>query len=179
MRRKVLALIATSIFACMLVVFLMPVTVNASDKNSTDKNQTDIVSQVKEQLARVFDSVDKETAGEIFAFVKDKIGEGNLDSADDIKDIVAEAEEKFDVKITEADVKKLVSTMHKLEEMGFSIEDIVGKSESLYNKYGAEFVEHMDEVITSAVKDAVSNVANSFFDNVKSSVKNFFTNLFK
>ncbi len=174
-----MALIATSIFVCMLVMFLMPATANASDKKSTDNNQTDIVSQVKEQLTRVFDSVDKETAGEIFTFIKDKIGEGNLDSADDIKGIVVEAEKKFNVTITEADVKKLVSTMHKLEEMGFSIEDIVEKSESLYNKYGAEFVEHMDEVITNAVKDAVSNVANSFFDNVKSSVKIFFANLFK
>ena len=179
MKRKLLILISTSVFVCMLVMFLLPVTVNASEKKTADKNQADIVTQVKEQLARVFDNVDKETAGEIFTFIKDKISEGDLTSADDIKDTIKEAEEKFGVQITEADVKKLVKTMHKLEDMGFSIEYIVEKAEGLYDKYGADFVEHMDEVLAGAVKNAVSNAADSFFESVKSSVKSFFTNLFK
>ena len=96
-----------------------------------------------------------------------------------IKNAIKEGEEKFDVEIDEADAKKLVETMEKLEDMGFSIEYVVQKADSLYQEHGADFVEHVDEVVTGAVKDAASNVANSFFEGLKTSVKSFFQNLFQ
>ena len=68
--------------------------------------------------------------------------------------------------------------MEKLEDMGFSAEYMVDKTESLYEEYGADFVDHVDEVVTGAVKNAASNAVNSFFGNLKKSVQNFFSNLF-
>ena len=68
--------------------------------------------------------------------------------------------------------------MEKLEDMGFSAEYVVEKAGSLYEEYGTDFVEHTDELVKGAVKNAASNTINSFWKNLKSSVKNFFTNLF-
>ena len=68
--------------------------------------------------------------------------------------------------------------MEKLEALGFSAEYIVEKTESMYQEYGADFVDHVDEVVTGAVKNAASNVISSFFNGLKDSVKSFFNNLF-
>ena len=39
-------------------------------------------------------------------------------------------------------------------------------------------MDHMDEIVTGAVKDAASNAVSGFFDNLKNSVKDFFKGLF-
>ena len=52
------------------------------------------------------------------------------------------------------------------------------KAESLYGEYGAEFVDHADELVKGAVANAAQNALNSFWDNIKSSVKGFFDGLF-
>ena len=52
------------------------------------------------------------------------------------------------------------------------------KAEHLYQQYGADFADHIDELLADAVKNAASNAMNSFWDNLKNSIKDFFSNLF-
>lgn len=167
-----------SAIACLMALCLFPMSAMAAGKD-TAESATGVIEQIKQELKEAFDSVDEETTKEIFSFIKEKVDEGELDSAQDIKNAIKEGEEKFNVEIDEADAKKLVETMEKLEDMGFSIEYVVQKADSLYQEHGADFVEHVDEVVTGAVKDAASNVANSFFEGLKTSVKSFFQNLFQ
>lgn len=76
------------------------------------------------------------------------------------------------------DARKLVDAMERLEDMGFSAEYMIEKTESLYQEYGADFVDHVDEVVTGAVKNAASSAVSSFFGNLKKSVSSFFSSLF-
>lgn len=55
---------------------------------------------------------------------------------------------------------------------------VVEKAGSLYEEYGADFVDHADELVKGAVKNAATNAANSFWQNLKNSIKGFFANLF-
>ena len=137
-----------------------------------------IVDQIKEQLSDAFENMDQEMADQVFDFLKDQVKEGNLSSGTGIRETIEKGQEKFGVEISEADAKTLVNTMEKLEGMGFSAEYVVEKAGSLYEEYGTDFVEHTDELVKGAVKNAASNTINSFWKNLKSSVKNFFTNLF-
>lgn len=82
------------------------------------------------------------------------------------------------MELDEADARALVDTMEKLEDMGFSAEYVVEKAESLYGEYGAEFVDHADELVKGAVKNAAQNAIGSFWDNLKSSVRGFFDGFF-
>lgn len=150
----------------------------AASEGNSDEDTTDIIEQVKEQLGAVFENIDQERASDAFAFLKEKITQGELSTEEGLSNAVAEGKEKLGIEITESDAQKLVETMEKLEDMGFSAEYVLDKTENLYNEYGAEFVEHVDEVITGAVKNAVSGAVSSFFHNVANSVKDFFTGLF-
>lgn len=166
------------LFACAMLFMAVPGAVYASGAESSDKGALDLVAQVKEQLSAAFENMDQETAGEVFSFFKEKLQEEDLTSEEGLLSAIEEGKEKFGVEINKEEAQKLVDTMEKLEDMGFSAEYMVDKAESLYTEYGADFVDHVDEVVTGAVKNAASNVVNGFFDNLKNSVKDFFGGLF-
>lgn len=92
--------------------------------------------------------------------------------------MIEQVKERLDVEISSQDAKKLVDTMERLEEMGFSVEYVLEKAENLYEEYGVEFVDHVEEEVAGAVKNAASNAISSFFENLTNSVKMFFTGLF-
>lgn len=141
-------------------------------------NASDILNQVKQQLSAVLENVDQETAQEVFSFLKEEIQEGNLSSEEGLSSAVEEGKEKFGVEISREDARKLVDAMEKLEDMGFSAEYVLDGAENLYTEYGAGFVEHVDELVADAVKNAAENAVNGFWDNLKNSLENFFGGLF-
>lgn len=161
-----------------LFVFLTAGIVPAGAYASGTNEDQGVLDQIKQQLSGVFEDMDQETAGQVFDFLKDQAADGNLSSGEGIQKAIDEGQEKFGVTIDEADAEKLVNTMEKLEDMGFSAEYVVEKAGSLYEEYGADFVDHADELVKGAVKNAASNAASSFWQNLKNSVKNFFKNMF-
>ncbi len=171
MKRKIKGIL----FALAVGVFMVSMPVRAASAEDSE----DIFGQVREQLREAFEDVDDKTAEQIFSFVKEKISEDSFDTEEGLSGVIDEAKEKFQVEIDRKDAQQLVATMEKLEDMGFSAEYVIGKSESLYQEYGADFVDHIDEVVTGAVKNAVSTAVSGFFGNLKESVKGFFTGLFR
>ena len=169
MKKKMVISVVWLFLAAVLVC--MPV-------HASEKDAAGILEQIKQQLSEAFDSMDEDTAVEVFAFLKSQVSEGNLASDEGVEKAITEGEKKFGVELDEADARALVDTMEKLEDMGFSAEDVVEKAESLYGEYGAEFVDHADELVKGAVANAAQNALNSFWDNIKSSVKGFFDGLF-
>ena len=173
MKRKLLTLL--TILAVMFMA--VPAAAHAAGEIS-DVDASDVLTQIKQQLSAAFEEMDKETAEEVFSFLKDKLREENYASEEGLQNILKEGKEKFGVEVNREDAQKLVDAMEKLEGMGFSAEYMIEKTESLYQEYGADFVEHVDEVVTGAVKNAASSAVSSFFGNLKKSVTDFFSSLF-
>lgn len=173
MKRKLLTLL--TILAVMFMA--VPAAAHAAGEIS-DVDASDVLTQIKQQLSAAFEEMDKETAEEVFSFLKDKLREENYASEEGLQSILKEGKEKFGVEVNREDAQKLVDAMEKLEGMGFSAEYMIEKTESLYQEYGADFVEHVDEVVTGAVKNAASSAVSSFFGNLKKSVTDFFSSLF-
>lgn len=165
--------ISAALAVCIMLFWTVPENISAAETGAAD-----VIGQVKEKLSAVFEEVDEETANEFFSFLKEQVQEGNLNSKEGVQSAIKEGEDKFGVAISEENARELVSTMEKLEDMGFSAEYVIDKSQSLYQEYGADFVDHVDEVVTGAVKNAASNAVGGFFTNLKNSIKSFFSNLF-
>ena len=122
--------------------------------------------------------VSSEEIEQFMAWLKEKVAKGELDSDGDIRAAVEEGEAKFGVSLTDGEVQKILDLMGKLKNMGLDSEYLFSQAEKLYNKYGAEIVEHADEAISEAVSGAVSNAADGFLEGVKKSVKEFWDSLF-
>ena len=174
MKKRISSLLL--VFVMLFLTLSMPI--YAAGAETENQDAADILSQMKQELSAVFDNVDQETAEEVFSFLKEKVKEGNLDSEEGLLNAIEEGKTKFGVEISREDAGKLVETREKLEDIGFSAEYVMDKAEILYQQYGTDFVDHVDELLTDAVKNAASNVVNSFWDNLKNSIKDFFSNLF-
>lgn len=170
--------IITLMFLLTLGIFLPSEagTVSAAEESQVDL--TEMFSGVKEQIEEALEKIDTETAEEIFDFVKEKISDGSLKTEEGLKKAIEDGEEKFGVNIDEATARKVVDTMEKLESMGFSTEELVEKAKELYEKYGAEFIDHANEAFAEAVEEAVKEATTGFFENLWEGAKNFFQNLF-
>lgn len=172
--KKKIAVVLTAL----VIVFLTIPMYAAASETSSGEDASDIIEQIKQQLEGVFENIDQETASDAFSFLKEKIAEGNLTTEEGLSNAIEEGKEKFGVEISKEDARKLVDAMEKLEDMGFSAEYLIDKTETLYGKYGTDFIDHVDEVVTGAVKNAVTNAISSFFEKLANSVKDFFTSLF-
>ena len=95
-----------------------------------------------------------------------------------IKQKIAELQIEMGETLSEEEIEKIVSLMNKLRGMGLNSEYLISQAEKLYNKYGADLVNHADEAISEAVSDAVNGAAKGFFQSVKDSVKEFWNSLF-
>ena len=174
--KKIFLWMMTLFLSVSIIINVPYLPVCASEESSIDIDE--LLGDVGEKLSNALSGMDDETAGEIFEFVKEKVQDGSLKSEDGIKKAISEGEEKFGVDISEADAKRIVETMGKLEDLGFSGEYVIDKAQELYNQYGADFLDHADEVIKGAVQNAVTSAADNFFHNLWESAKNFFKKLF-
>lgn len=178
MNRKIAALLA----ACILIFFGTTDVVYATEtENAEEKASVDIAEMLGEagdKLKDALSKIDSETAMEMFDFVEEKLADGSLETKEGLSDALEEGKEKFGITVDEDDAKKVVETMEKLEDMGFSGEYVVEKTKELYEEYGADFVDHANEVIKETVQQAVTDAVAAFFQNLWEAIKNFFINLF-
>ncbi len=150
-------------------------TAKAQETTGTDIGG--MLGGVKDKLSEAIAGMDEGTVGEVLNFVKEKVSDGSLKTEDGLTQAIREGEEKFGVTVDRADAQKVVDTMEKLEDMGFSGEYVMEKAKELYDEHGTGFVDHIDEVVTGAVKDAVAGAASGFFSNLWESTKSFLKNL--
>ncbi len=176
----------TTIMLCMATVLFTGVFeatgISASAAETTSDETVDmeaLLSDAEEKISEALSEIDKEKVNEIFEFVKEKVVDGSLGSEEGLKEAIAEGEEKFDVTIDEAVAQQVVDAMEKLEDMGFSGEEIISKAENLYNTYGADFLSHANEAFAEVVEEAVENAITSFFHNLWEDIKTSVRNLFK
>lgn len=178
-KRKILVLgLAGLLSAACFGVLCLPVSATEYDFDES-LDIEGLLSDVEEKVSEALSKIDKEEMNEIFDFVKEKVTDGSFESEEGMKAAIAEAEEKFDVSIDVSVAKQVVEVMEKLEDMGFSGEEIVNKAEKLYDTYGADFLNHANEMFAEAVEEAVENAVTSFFSNLWEDIKTSVSNLFK
>ena len=131
------------------------------------------------EIATVTKSVDDAKVEELIAYLKAKLAAGELETEEDIRNAVIEGEEKFGVDLSEEDINKIVSLMKKIETLGIDPELLLSQAKDLYDKFGDGLLEDPE----SAIKDAAGNMVKSAFtemvENIKTSITDFFKNLFR
>ena len=131
------------------------------------------------EIATVTKSVDDAKVEELIAYLKAKLAAGELETEEDIRNAVIEGEEKFGVDLSEEDINKIVSLMKKIETLGIDPELLLNQAKDLYDKFGDGILEDPE----GAIKDAAGNIVKSAFskmvENIKTSVTDFFKNLFQ
>ena len=173
--KRILTVMMTVMMCAGLLTGAFVMTAKAQETTGTDIGG--MLGGVKDKLSEAIAGMDEGTVGEVLNFVKEKVSDGSLKTEDGLTQAIREGEEKFGVTVDRADAQKVVDTMEKLEDLGFSGEYVMEKAKELYDEHGTGFVDHIDEVVAGAVKDAVAGAASGFFSNLWESTKSFLKNL--
>lgn len=124
---------------------------------------------------------DSEQIEELIAFVKAKVAAGELESETDIRDAIAEGEEKFGVSLAEEQVQQIVDIMMKINELGLDPQMLIEQAEDLYSQFGTDFLNNLnlDNLDTEAIGEEVKKqVSEGFISKIVDAIKEFFAGIF-
>ncbi len=143
---------------------------------------TGLMEEYQEKIKDMISDMDESDINEAFSFLKEKAAEGGSLTEADMQQAIEEGKEKLGVEIDDQYIEEMLGLVNSLEEMGFDSQELIEKAESMYQEYGADFVDHSQELVVEAVKDSIGTIIKNaimeFFRMLGESVKNFFTNLF-
>lgn len=131
----------------------------------------DMFSEAEQSISAALKDADSQKVKEMFDFMEEKAADGALSTEEGLSAAIAEGEERFGVTIDRDGAKQVAEVMEKLEDMGFSGEDMIDRAKGLYEEYGAGFMEHMKEELAEAAQQAAVDAAGGFWDNLISTVK--------
>lgn len=127
-----------------------------------------------------------QAAEQLYAFVKEKLANGELETEEDIRGAIAEGEAKFGINLTEEQKRRIVEVMWKINKLGLDPDRLLEQAKNLYDEWGEQILDSaqtaIDEKIVEPVKEAMiesfKQAAADFFKELGESIKDFFTGLF-
>lgn len=155
---------------------------NVVEEVSLDTAMDELITtgEIAEEIAAQTGG-DSEQIEELIAFVKAKVAAGELESETDIRDVIAEGEEKFGVTLAEEQVQQIVDIMMKINELGLDPQMLIEQAEDLYSQFGTEFLDNLDldNLDTDAIKEEVSKqMSDGFLSKIVDAIKEFFAGIF-
>ncbi len=94
----------------------------------TATNELVITGELGEDIA------DSEQASEIIAFIKQEILEKSAETDEDIREIIEDAEKKFDIKLTDAQIQKIINLMQKVKDLDIDVDKLQKQAGDIYEK---------------------------------------------
>lgn len=109
-----------------------------------------------------------ETASDMVAYIKQQILENNAKSDADIEKIIRDAMDKFNIKLTDAQVQQLIDLMNKISKLDIDVDALSKQATEIYNKLKGMGLD-LDKIDTKQV----GNFITRFFDKIMSLVNQF------
>lgn len=116
-------------------------------------------------------SASSEEVEELIAYIKAKLAAGELETEEDIRNAIVEAEAKFGVSLSEEEIKQIIDVMMKIKELGLDPNMLLDQAADLYDKFGDELFEKVQD---PGFWQGIGN----FFSGIGEAIVNFFKTLF-
>lgn len=116
----------------------------------------------------------------IVGWLIDRIADGEVDMSeeDSIRKALSEGESELSLTLTQEEEDRIVAFVKSLDSIETGAGDFVEQAKASYQKYSVELAEQANDAINGAVEGAVKGAVDSFFQNIRQTVADFFSNLF-
>ena len=111
---------------------------------------------------------------ELIAYIKGKLANGELQTEEDIRKAIQDAQDKFGVTLTDEEVQRILDVMNKISKLGLNLDSLLDQASDLYDEFGMDILDNPDQAITYVIKKKVTE----FFTGVKDGIVAFFKGLF-
>lgn len=146
--------------------------VKAYEQVSGEAVSDEVLDTAMNELVTTGELVTKSASDEeveaLIAYIKAKLAAGELENETDIRNAIAEGEQKFGVTLQDSEKQQIVDFMLKIKKLGLDPNMLLDQAADLYNKFG-------DELLTKGQDTSFWGNVGNFF----TSVKNFFIGLFE
>ena len=112
------------------------------------------------------EGITKAAAEELINYVKAQVIAQGLTDPEKIKEIIEEAQVKFDIHLTDEQIEKLAGMMASVGELDIDPKKLVEQAGDLYDKYGDSIKELYSKVVTDDVKQSFWTMIGNFFKNL-------------
>lgn len=102
---------------------------------------------------------DADEIEELMAYVKQAVVEHDMSDETEIREVIAEACDKFQVTLTEDEVNQIVQLMLKISELDLDIDSLLNAAKSIYDKIGndSSFWAKLGDMLSSLL-DALKSI---------------------
>ena len=111
---------------------------------------------------------DSEQVSELIAFIKAEIAGKELNTKEEIEEVVVQASTDYGVVLSEEEINQIVSLMLKIKDLGLDYNKLLDQAQDLYEKFG-------DKLDLSSLTNGISNETK--LEIIKASVGQFFTKI--
>lgn len=112
--------------------------------------------------------------------IKQELKNGDLDSKEDIKEAIENAEEEFDLEISESEKNKVVSVMDTVNKLGLDPEKVADMVDDVYDKViqGKDY-ENTDDMINAIEDEIIESATDKVEEKIKDKLNNSIGDYFK
>lgn len=111
---------------------------------------------------------------ELIAYIKGKLANGELQTEEDIKNAIQDAQERFKVTLTDEEIQRILDVMNKINKLGLDLDSLLEQASDVYDKFGLEILDNPDQAISYIIKKKVAD----FFTGIRDGMASFFRGLF-
>ena len=123
---------------------------------------------------------DSEQVSEMIAFIKAEIAGKDLNTREEIEEVVRQAVDDYGAVLTEDETKQIVDLMVKIKDLGLDYNTLLDQAQDLYEKFGDKLsLSDLANGISGETKmEIIKESIGQFFTNVMDGITGFFKNLF-
>ena len=130
--------------------------------------------RIRDSLSDSIDKIDPQTVTKAMDYLKEKSDNGELKTAEDVRDAVKDGARDLGIEVSDETADQIKNAVDSLEDLGFSTETLMDETQKVYQKYGEEFLDHMEEAFIEASKEAAGNMAQEVWDSVEDTIRDTF-----
>ena len=104
------------------------------------------------------DELDSEQISDLIAYLKQQIAEKGLDDPEKLTELVNEASDKMDLKLTDEQVSRIVALLLKLDNLDIDAGKLASQAKELYDKLDAMGIKLDSEKVGNFVTRMVSSI---------------------
>lgn len=151
---------------------------NLSGETLSDEAQDVAVEELVVMGELISSGEDAEAMEEFIEYVKAEVIASGLTDPEEIRKLVEEAAEKFQVVLSEENLQKITSLMEKIGSLDIDPSKLLEQAGDLYEKYGETILkdakEMLDNVFTEEVKTSIWEAISNFFKSLWDTITGWF-----
>ncbi len=107
----------------------------------------------------------------IVNILKEELGETDLQSPEDIRNHLREAQEEYNVELTEDETQKIVDVVDTINTLGIDKETLINIVDDVYENVGDKLDGTRQEVLENIEQQVIDSATEAVAESIKKSVK--------